>query len=133
MNRLLKRFFLLLLFVLVLWGMPPHKIQAAPSEIKQPQDYQPTAIELINAVNGLRLAYGLPALNVHPVLTQVAQWEIDAVVNGAGGHTRPDGLTLGQWLISLGYPLSGDLSLDGYRAENFVLGIDMTAQEAVER
>ena len=63
---------------------------------------------------------------------QVAQWEVDAVVNGAGGHTRPDGLTLGQWLISLGYPLSGDLTLDGYRAENFISDIEMTVQEAVE-
>ena len=112
--------------------MPPRKIRAAPSEIRQQQDYQPTSTELINAVNGLRLAYGLPALNVHPILMQVAQWEVDAVVNGAGGHTRPDGLTLGQWLISLGYPLSGDLSLDGYRSENFNVGIEMNVQKAVE-
>jgi len=117
----------------MLWGMSPRKIQAAPSEIRLQQDYRPTATELINAVNRLRLANGLPALNVHPILMQVAEWEVDAVVNGAGGHTRPEGLTLGQWLISLGYPLSGDLSLDGYRSENFVLGIDMTVREAVER
>jgi len=124
---------MLLLFVFLFWGVQSRKIQAAPLKIGQLQDYQPTANELIEAVNGLRLAYGLPALNVHPVLMQVADWEVNAIVNGAGGHTRPNGLTLGQWLISLGYPLSGDLSLDGYRSENFVLGIDLTVQEAVER
>jgi LysM repeat protein len=33
-------------------------------------------------------------------------------------------------LISLGYPLSGDLSLDGYRSENWITA--STAQEAVQ-
>jgi LysM repeat protein len=33
-------------------------------------------------------------------------------------------------LLSLGYPLSGDLSLDGYRSENWVVA--RTAQEAVD-
>jgi len=117
----------------MLGGTPPRKVQATPSKIKQQQDYQPTATELIEAVNGLRIAYGLPALNVHSVLIQVAEWEVNAIVNGAGGHTRPNGLTLGQWLISLGYPLSGELSLDGYRSENFVLGPDLTVQGAIER
>jgi LysM repeat protein len=36
---------------------------------------------------------------------------------------------LGQWLISLGYPLSGDLSLDGYRSENW--GFAQDAESAV--
>jgi LysM repeat protein len=63
---------------------------------------------------------------------EVAQWEVDAIANGSSGHTRPDGLTLGQWLISLGYPLSGDLSLDGYRSENFILGIELTVRDAIE-
>jgi LysM repeat protein len=45
------------------------------------------------------------------------------------GHWRPNGLTLGQWLISLGYPLSGDLTLDGYRSENW--GFAQNAEGAV--
>jgi LysM repeat protein len=45
------------------------------------------------------------------------------------GHWRPNGLTLGQWLISLGYPLSGDLSMDGYRSENW--GFAQDAEGAV--
>ena len=61
---------------------------------------------------------------------QVAQWEANAIAGGAAGHTRPGGLTLGQWLLSLGYPLSGDLSLDGYRSENWIAADN--AQQAVE-
>jgi LysM repeat protein len=89
-----------------------------------------TPSQLINAVNNFRLAYGLPPLAVHPVLMQVAQIEANGIAGGAGGHWRPNGLTLGQWLISLGYPLSGDLSLDGYRSENWVVA--ETADQAIE-
>jgi LysM repeat protein len=81
---------------------------------------QASAQELINAVNELRIANGLHTLNPHPALMEVAQWEANAIASGAPGHVRPPGLTLGQWLISLGYPLAGDLSLDGYRSENWV-------------
>lgn len=94
------------------------------------QDNPPTAAEVIEAVNALRMANGLLPLNTHPVLMQVAQWEANAIAGGAPGHTRPNGLTLGQWLISLGYPLAGDLSLDGYRSENWVAA--QTGQQAVE-
>jgi len=90
----------------------------------------PTAAEVIEAVNQLRIANGLLPLNTHPALMQVAQWEANAIAGGAPGHTRPNGLTLGQWLLSLGYPLSGDLSMDGYRSENWVAA--RTAQEAIE-
>lgn len=90
-----------------------------------------TADQVINAVNSLRVANGLPSLSVHPILMQVAQWEVDALVNGAGGHTRPDNMTLGQQLLSLGYPLSGDLSQDGYRSENIVFGPGFTVEDAI--
>ena len=94
------------------------------------QETIPTATQVIEAVNALRIANGLLPLNPHPVLMQVAQWEANAIAGGAPGHTRPNGLTLGQWLISLGYPLSGDLSLDGYRSENWIT--TDTAQGAVD-
>ena len=94
------------------------------------QDSEPTAAEVIQAVNQLRIENGLLPLNTHPVLMEVASWEANAIAGGAGGHTRPNGLTLGQWLLSLGYPLSGDLSMDGYRSENWVAA--RTAREAIE-
>jgi len=109
--------------------LPPKAVSANPL----PQETQvapATAAEVIQAVNELRIANGLLPLNTHPVLMQVAAWEANAIAGGAPGHTRPNGLTLGQWLLSLGYPLSGDLSLDGYRSENWITAD--TAQQAVE-
>lgn len=117
--------FLALLF-LAFYLLPPKEAIARSLS----QDNPPTASEVIEAVNALRIANGLLPLNPHPVLMQVAQWEANAIAGGAPGHTRPNGLTLGQWLISLGYPLSGDLSLDGYRSENWIAA--STAQQAVE-
>jgi LysM repeat protein/uncharacterized protein YkwD len=102
----------------------------APSPIVDAQrSAPPTPAEIINAVNNLRVANGLPALAVHPVLMQIAQQQADGIASGMEGHWRPNGMTLGQWLISLGYPLSGDLSLDGYRSENWVVA--ETSQEAI--
>jgi LysM repeat protein len=91
-----------------------------------------TPADLIVAVNTLRMANGLYALGVHPVLMQVAQTEANGIANGMPGHWRPDGLTLGQWLLSLGYPLSGDLSQDGYRSENwFYMSTSATVDEII--
>jgi len=41
----------------------------------------------------------------------------NGIANGLPGRWRPYGLTLGQWLISLGYPLAGDLTQDSYRSD----------------
>lgn len=90
----------------------------------------PSPADIINAVNDLRLSYGLPALYTHPVLMQIAQEQASGIAAGLPGHWRPNGMTLGQWMISLGYPLSGDLTLDGYRSENW--GIAFTADAAVQ-
>ncbi|MCJ7436052.1 MAG: LysM peptidoglycan-binding domain-containing protein [Anaerolineales bacterium] len=118
-------FLLLALFSFVL----PKAVFAGASNISSRQQDQPTADQVINAVNALRLAYGMVPLNAHPVLMQVAQEEANGIAAGMGGHWRPGNLTLGQWLISLGYPLSGDLTLDGYRSENWVAA--STVDEAI--
>ena len=103
---------------------------SAPQVYAQPSPQETTAQDVINAVNALRVANGLHPLNTHPVLMEIAQWEANAIAGGAPGHTRPPGLTLGRWLISLGYPLAGDLSLDGYRSENWVAA--STVDEAIQ-
>jgi LysM repeat protein len=82
-------------------------------------------------VNELRLENGLNVLNPHPSLMGVAQWEADAIAAGAPGHTRPEGLTLGSWMISMGYPLAGSIPLDGLRSENWVGGREMTVDQAI--
>lgn len=65
---------------------------------------------------------------------QVAQSQANALLatQGSIGHGRPAGMTLTQQLLLLGYPLAGDLSLGGYRSENFVFGSSLTVQNAIE-
>ncbi|MBK9927976.1 MAG: LysM peptidoglycan-binding domain-containing protein [Anaerolineales bacterium] len=128
--------FLFLSVILILFAgiTPIHKQtvyaqEPEPTTTLTPDLIPITPASLIEAVNALRLEHGLNALNAHPVLMQVAQTEAEGIANGMPGHWRPNGLTLGQWLLSLGYPLSGDLSLDGYRSENW--GPAGTASDAV--
>lgn len=123
MNTFKKLFFIALIVPALL------PLQVVTAQDETPAIEPPTPAEVINAVNALRLSHGIHALSVHSALMQVAQQEADGIASGKGGHWRPDGLTLGQWLITMGYPLSGDLSLDGYRSENW--GAASTAEEAV--
>jgi len=123
----LKKFLLLLTIFAVLFSF---QIAHAQSETPNSQS-TPTTAELINAVNALRLANGLHALTTNPALMQIAQIQVDGIAAGNNGHWRPNNLTLGQWLISLGYPLAGDISLDGYRSENWIGGPNMTVHEAI--
>jgi uncharacterized protein YkwD len=91
----------------------------------------PSAADVIEAVNTLRILNGLNALAVHPVLMDVAAQQANALAASGGsvGHQRPCGMTLGQELLSRGYALWGDLSQDGYRSENW--GIASSVEEIV--
>jgi LysM repeat protein/uncharacterized protein YkwD len=100
-----------------------------PTETPAPQAQPPNPSEVIEAVNNLRLSHGIAPLGVHPVLMQIGQMEAEGIAGGMSGHWRPNGMSLGQWLISLGYPLSGDLTLDGYRSENW--GFASNTEEAI--
>jgi LysM repeat protein len=53
---------------------------------------------------------------------EVAAQQASALAASEGmiGHQRPCGMTLGQQLLLMGFPLWGDLSMDGYRSENWV-------------
>ena len=93
-----------------------------------------TSYELVNAVNALRAAYGLPLYAINATLMSTAQNQADFMAsNGQVTHVGPDGITLTQRLLAAGYPLAGDLSLGGFRAEN-ITTIDqgMTAESAVD-
>ncbi len=106
----------LLLVILALTFSLPGDVSA------RPEAYQITsASQLIEAVNSLRISYGLPALTSHPILMQSAQSQADYMAaTGQVTHSRPGGTTYTQQLLSLGFPLAGDLSLGGFRAENII-------------
>lgn len=119
--------------LLVLMNLWPRDMAAADSlTAAHQQQVIPSASELINAVNSLRLAYGLPPLSYNSILTVVAQSQADVLAGSAGasGHMRPDGMSLTDDLLSMGYPLGGDLSLGGYRSENWVTATGV--QDAIQ-
>jgi len=102
-------------------SLPPAGVSAQPVS----RQGITTSSQLIEVVNGLRLAYGLPTLAVHPILMQTAQSQADYMASsGQITHTRPGGITYTQQLLMLGFPLSGDLSLGGFRAENILMQSD---------
>jgi len=116
-----------LLAVLFIIGVPRVHAQTPGLSLLQegsptPMPAAPSPADVINAVNNLRLFNGLNALAVHPVLMDVAAEQASALAGtgGAVGHERPCGISLGQYLLMKGFPLWGDLSLDGYRSENWV-------------
>jgi len=81
-----------------------------------------TPSQLIDVVNNLRLSYGLKTLTVHSILMQSSQSQADYMAaTSQVTHTRPGGVTFTQQLLALGFPLSGDLSLGGFRAENILM------------
>ena len=123
--------FVAVMMLALLFSTPRETARAQTQETETPQPIQPpTPAEIIDAINALRLSYGLPTLAVHPVLMTLAQRQADGIAAGLRGHWRPYGLTLGQLLIMEGYPLAGDLTQDGYRSENWITS--MTAQGAIE-
>lgn len=94
---------------------------------------QSTASDLIAAVNALRLANGLAPYSVSPILMQTAQGQANYMASsGQITHSGPGGMNLTQRLLAAGYPLAGDLSQGGFRAENIVGGSGMTAAAAVQ-
>jgi uncharacterized protein YkwD/LysM repeat protein len=131
MHRCLNHCFAITILLTLLSSVPVEISHAQDPVTETPQAIQPpTPAEIIEAVNALRLSYGLPALAIHPILMALAQRQADGIAAGLTGHWRPYGLTLGQMLIMEGYPLAGDLTQDGYRSENWI--VSMTAQGAID-
>jgi LysM repeat protein len=93
-----------------------------------------TAYDLINAVNALRAAYGLPLYGINSILLFTAQNQAEFMAStGQVTHSGPGGITLTQRLLAAGYPLAGDLTLGGFRAENITSGNEgMGAESAVD-
>jgi LysM repeat protein len=110
-------FFIFLLILLMLFSIFPSK-----DVVAKPTRYPiTTPAQMIEAVNNLRASYGLAPLATHPILMQSAQSQADYMAaTGNVTHARPGGITYTQQLISLGFPLAGDLSLGGFRAENIL-------------
>ena len=94
-----------------------------------------TAYDLINAVNALRAANGLAPYSINSILMYTAQSQADFMAaTGNITHSGPGGIGLTDRLLAAGYPLAGDLSQGGFRAENITGGSEnMSAQAAVDQ
>ena len=91
--------------------------------------------DLVNAVNRLRAFYGLAPYSISPILMYTAQSQADFLAaTGTMTHTGPGGSGLTDRLLAAGYPLAGELSAGGFRAENITGGNEsMPAQSAVDQ
>jgi len=111
-------FFIYFVLFAVFSVLPLGNAKAQP---QLPQQSINSPSQLIDAVNNLRLSYGLQPLSVHPVLMQSSQSQADYMAStGQVTHSRPGGVNYTQQLLTLGFPLAGDLSLGGFRAENIL-------------
>ena len=144
MRKIISVPMICLIFVMAVGSFPIGQMQVAHADARLQQDITdtpetdststpsaPSPADIINAVNNLRLTQGLNVLSVDPVLMQVAAEQASALAasEGAIGHQRPCGMSLGQQLLLMGFPLWGDLSMDGYRSENWVTA--STTEEAL--
>ena len=100
--------------------------------------YQPlgavSPYDLINAVNALRSSYGLAPYRINSILMSTAQAQADFMASTETvTHSGPGGIGLTARLLAAGYPLAGDLSAGGFRAENISSGNeDRTAESVVD-
>src|SRR5512147_1119306 len=92
-------------------------------------------LDLINAVNAVRAAYGRAPYTISSILMSTAQGQADFLAaTGSMTHTGPGGMSVTDRLLAAGYPLAGDLSLGGFRSENIISGSEgMSVQAAVSQ
>ncbi len=92
-----------------------------------------SAQALIDAVNALRAANGLPPYRVHPILMTIAQAQAEYMASiGTWTHTGPDGSRPYQRALTAGYLVAGDLSQGGWFSENVIMGRNLSAEGAVQ-
>jgi uncharacterized protein YkwD/LysM repeat protein len=104
----------------------PNQVTQAKSMVSA--SLQGSANDLISAVNAFRVSNGLPAYTANSILMKIAQDQANYMAATGQVAHRP-GLT--QRILDAGYPLAGDLSQGGFRAEN-ITGGNKTAAQAVQ-
>ncbi|MGZ9221497.1 MAG: CAP domain-containing protein [Anaerolineales bacterium] len=98
-------------------------------------EFAGSPFDVVNAVNALRASHGLAPYSINSILMYTAQSQADFLAaTGTMTHTGPGGSGLTDRLLAAGYPLAGELSSGGFRAENITGGNEsMPAQSAVDQ
>lgn len=127
----MRKFSVFLLLVLILVLAVPVRAETPRSipAVGQRVDTDPYA--LINEVNALRAANGLPAYGINSILMMVAQQHAQYMASAGVTHFGADGSNPWQRGLAAGYPLAGDLSRGGLYSENIIAGNQMSVQAAV--
>lgn len=86
---------------------------------------------LINEVNALRAANGLPAYSIDSILMLVAQQHAQYMAANGVTHLGAGGSSPWQRGLAAGYPLAGDLLQGGFYSENITAGNNKSIQDAV--
>jgi uncharacterized protein YkwD len=116
------------LVLLIVLSVPAYGVAGGPAPSPQTQD----AYGLIDAVNALRIAQGLPPYTVSSTLMGVAQAHAEYMAStGDITHTGADGSRPYQRGLAAGYPLAGQIP-PGFYSENIVGGPDMSPQAAFQ-
>ncbi len=128
LNRI-KTFIFVSLILIVL--APNFNVNA---QLKAKPHLEGSPYDLVNAVNALRGAYGLPAYSINSILMFTAQNQADFMaVTGNVTHSGAGGSSFSDRLLAAGYLLGGDLAFGGFRSENIIAGnISMSAQSAAD-
>lgn len=121
---------LLMGFFVVLAGLSP--LASAQGQAGAPV-VPATAQALLDAVNALRSANGLPPYRTEPILMTIAQAQAEYMASiGTWTHTGPDGSRPYQRALAAGYLVAGDLSQGGWFSENVIMGNNLSAEAAVQ-
>ena len=128
------RFQLLNAAILVVVGLFNSFLPARAESARAP-GFAGSPVDLVNAVNALRASFGLAPYSISSILMSTAQSQADFLAaTGSMTHSGPGGIGLTARLLAAGYPLAGDLSLGGFRAENITGGDEsMPAEAAVDQ
>lgn len=105
--------------------------EATPLPHEQDADF--LALQLVEAVNALRVSKGLNSLTAHPIIMSLTKNQaLYMAAVGSTTHLDGNGLRPFQRALAAGYPVAGDLDQGGLYAENIIVGPDLTPQQAVE-
>ena len=129
-----RAWFLIVILILLVFALFARASRSLAQSAEAP-GHAATPYELVDAVNALRASFGLAPYNINSILMSTAQAQADFMAStGTMTHSGSGGIGLTERLLAAGYPLAGDLSLGGFRAENITGGNeDMPAEAAVDR
>lgn len=128
----MRKLFILIVIVSLFVTGNPVRAGDFVSETRENQRVDTDPYSLINEVNALRAANGLPAYSINPILMLTAQQHAQYMSVAGVSHIGAGGTSPFQRGLAAGYPLAGNLALGGFFSENITAGVNKSVQDAVK-